>query len=99
MDAKPDGTPEAPSRARALFERLVRDGETFWGTVYEPFMARDITRDDVRAIVRQGLELTRGSYKAMAQLFNLPNVGWHWLRITVPSGTGTVTAKYSAKGV
>jgi hypothetical protein len=33
------------------------------------------------------------------QLFNLPNVGWHWLRITVPSGTGTVSAKYSAKGV
>ena len=72
MEARTEGTPEAPSRARALFERLVRDGETFWTTVYEPFMSRDITRDDVRAIVRQGLELTRGSYKSMAQLFNLP---------------------------
>ena len=31
------------------------DGENFWTAVYEPFMARDITRDDLRALVRQGL--------------------------------------------
>jgi hypothetical protein len=55
-----------------LFERMVRDGENFWTAVYEPFMARDITRDDLRALVRQGLELTRGSYKSVAQLFNVP---------------------------
>jgi DNA-binding NtrC family response regulator len=59
-------------RADVLFERMVRDGENFWAAVYEPFMARDITRDDVRALVRQGLELTRGSYKSVAQLFNVP---------------------------
>jgi DNA-binding NtrC family response regulator len=55
-----------------LFERMVRDGETFWAVVYDPFMARDITRDDLRALVRQGLTLTRGSYKGVAQLFNVP---------------------------
>jgi DNA-binding NtrC family response regulator len=59
-------------RADVLFERMVRNGETFWTVVYEPFMARDITREDLRALVRQGLELTRGSYKSVAQLFNVP---------------------------
>jgi DNA-binding NtrC family response regulator len=64
----------APSRTRAdvLFERMTRDGETFWTVVYEPFMARDLTRDEVRALVRQGLELNRGSYKSLAQMFNVP---------------------------
>ena len=55
-----------------LFERMVRNGETFWKVVYDPFMSRDLTRDDVRALVRHGLELTRGSYKDVAQLFNVP---------------------------
>jgi hypothetical protein len=60
------------SRAEAMFERIVQNGEPFWEAAYEPFMARDITRDDMRAIVRQGLELTRGNYKSLTQLFNLP---------------------------
>ncbi len=51
---------------------MVRGGETFWTIVYEPFMLRDLTRDDLRAIVRHGLNLTHGSYKGMAQLFNVP---------------------------
>jgi hypothetical protein len=54
-----------------MFKRMVQDGETFWRVVYEPFMARDITRDDVRALIRQALELTRGNYKSLAQLFNV----------------------------
>jgi DNA-binding NtrC family response regulator len=72
MDSQVASGCAAPSRAEALFERIARDGEPFWTAVYEPFMARDITREDLRAIVRQGLELTRGSYKSMAQFFNLP---------------------------
>jgi DNA-binding NtrC family response regulator len=55
-----------------LFDRMVREGETFWTVVYEPFMLRDLTREDLRAIVRHGLNLTQGSYKGMAQLFNVP---------------------------
>jgi two-component system response regulator AtoC len=64
-------SPQRP-RADVLFERMVHDGQNFWTAVYEPFMARDITREDMRALVRQGLELTRGSYKSVAQLFNVP---------------------------
>ena len=47
------------------------NGESFWSVVYEPFMSRDLTRHDLRAIVSRGLEHTRGSYKLLVQLFNL----------------------------
>jgi len=72
MDASVEVPTAQRSRASLLFERMVRDGESFWSVVHDPFMARDITRDDLRALVRQGLELTRGSYKSVAQMFNVP---------------------------
>ena len=61
-----------PPRADVLFDRLTRHSESFWVVVHEPFMSRDLTRDDLRAVVRRGLELTRGSYKSLVQLFNMP---------------------------
>jgi DNA-binding NtrC family response regulator len=63
-----DLTPPRPPDA--LFERM-RAGESFWSAVYEPFMGRDITRHDIRALVNRGLEETRGSYKALLSSFNL----------------------------
>jgi DNA-binding NtrC family response regulator len=72
MDAAPKDAGPQRSRAEEMFERMVHNGETFWAVVQQPFMSRDITRADVRALVRQGLELTRGSYKHMGELFNLP---------------------------
>ncbi len=57
---------------QAMFERLTRDGVSFWSEVYEPFMARDITRHEVREVVRLGLEHTRGNYKALVSSFNMP---------------------------
>jgi DNA-binding NtrC family response regulator len=65
-----------PSRLTpdVLFERMSVNGESFWSVVYEPFMSRDLTRQDLRAIISHGLERTRGSYKALVQSFNLdPN--------------------------
>ena len=59
--------------SEVLFERMVRNGESFWAVVYEPFMSRDLTRDDVRALTRHALNLTHGSYKGVAQLFNVPS--------------------------
>ena len=56
-----------------LFKRMVQNGESFWAAVYAPFMAHDLTRDDVRAIIREGLLRTRGGYKAVATLFNIPS--------------------------
>jgi transcriptional regulator with PAS, ATPase and Fis domain len=69
-DPQEEGESRPPSEV--LFDRMVRGGETFWTVVYEPFMSRDLTRHDLRTIVRHGLHLTHGSYKGMAQLFNVP---------------------------
>jgi DNA-binding NtrC family response regulator len=62
----------APTRVDALIEKLTEHGESFWSAVHEPFMARDITREDLRALVRFGLTATRGSYKSVLSVFNLP---------------------------
>src|SRR5687767_581231 len=43
------------SRARALFDRMAMDGEGFWSVVHPAFMARDLTREELREIVRSGL--------------------------------------------
>lgn len=64
----------APALARAdqLFQRMLQGGESFWSVVYEPFMSRDLTREDVRLLIGMGLEQTRGSYKILMPLFNMP---------------------------
>ncbi len=54
-----------------LYDRMAVSGESFWSVVYEPFMSRDLTRRDLRAVIGRGLEQTRGSYKLLVQLFNL----------------------------
>jgi DNA-binding NtrC family response regulator len=55
-----------------LFEQLITNGDSFWSAVYEPFMARDLTRADVRELIRMGLEHTRGNYKLLVTCFNMP---------------------------
>jgi transcriptional regulator with PAS, ATPase and Fis domain len=64
------GNTPAVRRSTGMFDRLMA-GQTFWSVVYEPFMAHDITRDDVRELVRRGLEVTKGSHKDLASTFNL----------------------------
>jgi DNA-binding NtrC family response regulator len=56
-----------------LFGRIIDDGASFWSEVYEPFMARDLTRHEVRELVRLGLEHTRGNYKMLVTAFNMPS--------------------------
>jgi transcriptional regulator with GAF, ATPase, and Fis domain len=70
---EPSPTNDAPSQdaAEQLYRRMAVNGESFWTIVYEPFMSRDLTRRELRAIVSRGLEQTRGSYKLLVQLFNL----------------------------
>jgi DNA-binding NtrC family response regulator len=57
--------------SQVLFERIVRGGASFWSVAYEPFMARDLTRTDIREMVRLGLEHTRGNYKLLVTTFNM----------------------------
>jgi DNA-binding NtrC family response regulator len=55
-----------------LFDRLITQGASFWSEAYEPFMARDLTRHEIRELVRLGLEHTRGNYKLLVTSFNMP---------------------------
>jgi len=71
---------EAPLEERAgeaiwqtLLRRMTENHESFWKVVYEPFMAREITREDVRAIVTAALKHTKGNYKIVTRMFNMPN--------------------------
>jgi transcriptional regulator with PAS, ATPase and Fis domain len=59
--------------ADELYKRLVKDGESFWSSVYPLYMDREITRANVRDVIRKGLEDARGNYKIVARLFNMPS--------------------------
>jgi hypothetical protein len=50
---------------------LTENGESFWTSVYPLFMEREITRANVREVVRKGLEEARGNYKIVARIFNM----------------------------
>jgi transcriptional regulator with PAS, ATPase and Fis domain len=54
-----------------LYHRLLQNGESFWTVVYPLYMQREITRSNVRDLVRKGLEEARGNYKIVARLFNM----------------------------
>jgi DNA-binding NtrC family response regulator len=59
--------------ADELYSGLVDGRYGFWNDVYEMFMRRDLTRDDLRGLVRRGLTATRGSYRALLLLFGMPH--------------------------
>ncbi len=54
-----------------LYRRLMEERESFWTAVYPLYMEREITRGNVRDLVRKGLEEARGNYKIVAKLFNM----------------------------
>src|SRR5262245_7360020 len=70
-DAASRRPPVVPTH-QVLFERLITQGASFWSEAYEPFMARDLTRHEIRELVRLGLEHTRGNYKLLVTSFNMP---------------------------
>src|SRR4030095_9043929 len=64
--------PPVRSRADELYDRMTVQGESFWSAVHPLFTARDMTREDLRGIISRGLTQTRGSYRLVLQLFNMP---------------------------
>ncbi|HLA13437.1 MAG TPA: sigma-54 dependent transcriptional regulator [Gemmatimonadaceae bacterium] len=58
--------------ADVLFDQMVKEKQSFWTVAYAPFMSRDLTRDDLRGIVKRGLERTSGNYKVLVELLNMP---------------------------
>lgn len=66
-----------PSRERRrqfadeIYEALISGKYDFWKDVQALFLNRDMTRRDLRAVVRRGLRATSGSYRALLPLFRI----------------------------
>ncbi len=54
-----------------LWEQLMAGGN-FWQVVQEPFKAREMTRADLAALIDRGLRETRGNYRILVKMVNLP---------------------------
>ena len=64
--------PDAESLAvQQLWDGLIAGGD-FWTLVYRQFKSHEITRAELLALVDRGLQETRGSYRALVKLFNMP---------------------------
>ena len=59
--------------ADELYAALVNGGYSFWDQIHPLFLSRDITRHDMRELVRKGLSTTRGNYRALLKLFGMAN--------------------------
>ena len=76
LRTQPGAPPQAMKERRRtisddLYRRVVKEGESFWTVVYPLYMQREITKSNVREVVRRGLEDARGNYKIVAKMFNL----------------------------
>jgi transcriptional regulator with PAS, ATPase and Fis domain len=75
--AVPQGSHAYPRRERRrrvsdeLFEGLVAGTHRFWEEVYVLFTNRDLTRADLRQLIRRALSATGGNYRAVVQLFGM----------------------------
>jgi DNA-binding NtrC family response regulator len=107
--AAPVARPAVPAAAStmpaALVSQMFDRGESFWSTVYPAFMARDLTRRDLREIIRTGLESTRGNYRMLVERFNMSRADYrrflaflrqhdcHLSEILRPSGGGNLSTR------
>ncbi len=67
-DPRPRGV---QATVQKLWDSLMA-GDDFWTVVYRRFKAREITRAQLMALIDRGLQETRGSYRALVKLFNMP---------------------------
>jgi two-component system response regulator AtoC len=54
-----------------LYKRMMENRESFWTAVYPLYMQREITRSNVRDLIRKALEEARGNYKIVTRMFNM----------------------------
>jgi transcriptional regulator with PAS, ATPase and Fis domain len=58
--------------AEDLYKAIVSGGYSFWDHIHPLFLSRDITRNDIRGLLRLGLGATRGNYRSLLPLFRIP---------------------------
>jgi DNA-binding NtrC family response regulator len=82
MLIKSPGAPAAHTRERRrqvadeLYHALVQGGYSFWDHIHPLFLNRDITRHDLRELVRRGLSVSRGNYRSVLELFGMPSADY-----------------------
>jgi transcriptional regulator with PAS, ATPase and Fis domain len=54
-----------------LYDSVMSGKYDFWNHVQALFMNRDITRHDLREVIRRGLRTTAGSYRTLLTLFHI----------------------------
>jgi DNA-binding NtrC family response regulator len=57
--------------ADELYQKMNDTGESFWTLVYPLYMQREITKNNLRDLVRKGLQEARGNYRIVVRLFNM----------------------------
>ncbi len=62
--------------ADAAWDEMMKQGRSFWTVVHPRFINRELTKADVREIIRRGLEQTQGSYRRVVELFHLPQTDY-----------------------
>src|SRR4051794_17411199 len=62
--------------ADGSWDEMMRGGRSFWAVVHPRFINRELTKADVREIVRRGLEQTQGSYRKLVELFHMPQTDY-----------------------
>jgi DNA-binding NtrC family response regulator len=58
-------------RADELFKALTDRQLDFWEHVHTLFLDRDLTRHDIRELVKRGLSATHGNYRGVVRLFGM----------------------------
>jgi DNA-binding NtrC family response regulator len=58
--------------ADELYQAIVTGGYSFWEHVHPLFLSRDITRHDIRELVRRALSVSGGNYRGVLHLFGIP---------------------------
>ena len=55
-----------------LYRAILSGDYSFWDHIHPMFLDRDITRHDIRELVRRALSVTRGNYRGLLELFRIP---------------------------
>jgi hypothetical protein len=72
----PHGRERRRQVADELYHALVQGGYSFWDHIHPLFLNRDITRHDLRELVRRGLSVSRGNYRSVLELFGMPSADY-----------------------
>ncbi len=71
-DGSPASLPTHHPIVDTAWEEMVLQGKSFWTVVHPLFIDRELTKTDLREIIRRGLHQTQGSYRKLIELFQLP---------------------------